>query len=186
MLLINRLDPNLQEENNYKSIVAAVDFDPNDVDPGKQALNQQILGLAASLALSDFAALHLVHVWDVPEAKLVRLWADDPDTAEANMINGERTRHKTGMDALIRMLREQIGTEAYKYLSPQVHFSMGSAHKVIPALVKEIKANIVVMGTVARTGIPGFIIGNTAEAIFDQLQCSVLAAKPPEFVSPVM
>jgi nucleotide-binding universal stress UspA family protein len=29
------------------------------------------------------------------------------------------------------------------------------------------------------------IIGNTAEAILDQLTCSVLAIKPPGFVSPV-
>jgi nucleotide-binding universal stress UspA family protein len=41
------------------------------------------------------------------------------------------------------------------------------------------------MGTVARTGIPGLIIGNTAEAILDQITCSVLAAKPPGFVTPV-
>lgn len=41
------------------------------------------------------------------------------------------------------------------------------------------------MGTVARTGISGVIIGNTAEAVLEQLQCSVLALKPPGFVTPV-
>lgn len=41
------------------------------------------------------------------------------------------------------------------------------------------------MGTVARTGIPGFIIGNTSEAVLYQLECSVLALKPPGFVCPV-
>ena len=41
------------------------------------------------------------------------------------------------------------------------------------------------MGTVARTGIPGLIMGNTAEAILEQLDCSVLAIKPPGFVTPV-
>jgi hypothetical protein len=41
------------------------------------------------------------------------------------------------------------------------------------------------MGTVARTGIAGLLIGNTAEAILEQVQCSVLAVKPPGFVSPV-
>jgi nucleotide-binding universal stress UspA family protein len=61
----------------------------------------------------------------------------------------------------------------------------GEAKKVIPKLVGKLKADLVVMGTVARTGIPGFIIGNTAEAILNQLQCSVLAIKPSGFVSPV-
>jgi nucleotide-binding universal stress UspA family protein len=174
-----------QEKNNYECIVAAVDFDPSDIDSDEQALNQQILRLAGSLALSDFAGLHLVHAWDAPEAGFVRVWAKNPDTAEMNMIEGERARHKSGMDALVRMLRAQIGEEAYKYLSPRVHLPKGLAGKTIPALVKELKADLVVMGTVARTGIPGLIIGNTAEAIFDQLQCSVLAVKPPGFVTPV-
>jgi len=41
------------------------------------------------------------------------------------------------------------------------------------------------MGTVARTGVPGFITGNTAESILNQLECSVLAIKPAGFVTPI-
>lgn len=41
------------------------------------------------------------------------------------------------------------------------------------------------MGTVARTGIPGFIIGNTAENTLREIRCSLLALKPNGFVSPV-
>jgi nucleotide-binding universal stress UspA family protein len=41
------------------------------------------------------------------------------------------------------------------------------------------------MGTVARTGIPGFIMGNTAETILNQIDASVLAIKPPGFGTPV-
>jgi nucleotide-binding universal stress UspA family protein len=41
------------------------------------------------------------------------------------------------------------------------------------------------MGTVARTGIAGFFMGNTAESILTQLECSVLTLKPQGFVSPV-
>jgi nucleotide-binding universal stress UspA family protein len=89
------------------------------------------------------------------------------------------------MDRLTRTLSEQIGAETYKYLTPQVHLPMGSGQREIPALVKELKIDLVVMGTVSRTGIPGFIIGNTAETILDQLQCSVLVIKPSGFVSPV-
>ncbi|SEN67311.1 universal stress protein [Nitrosomonas marina] len=174
-----------KEKPNYERIVAAVDFDPYEIESDEQALNQLILGMASSLALSDFAQLHLVHVWDAPEAGFVSLWADNPKAAEMSMVEATHAQHKAGMDTLIRMISEQISAEAYKYLTPRVHLLMGSAQKAIPALVKELKADLVVMGTVARTGIPGFIIGNTAEAILDQLQCSVLAVKPPGFVSPV-
>jgi len=41
------------------------------------------------------------------------------------------------------------------------------------------------MGTVARTGISGFIIGNTAENILEEISCSLIALKPEGFVSPV-
>jgi hypothetical protein len=41
------------------------------------------------------------------------------------------------------------------------------------------------MGTVARTGIAGFVMGNTAEMMLRQLRGSVLAVKPPGFVTPV-
>jgi len=36
-----------------------------------------------------------------------------------------------------------------------------------------------------RTGVPGLFIGNTAESVLHQVDCSVLALKPPGFVSPV-
>jgi nucleotide-binding universal stress UspA family protein len=38
---------------------------------------------------------------------------------------------------------------------------------------------------VARTGIPGLIIGNTAESVLSKIDCSVLAVKPPNFITPV-
>jgi len=173
------------EKVKYERIVAAVDFDPEDSDSDELALNRQILDLAGSLALSDFAELHLVHAWDAPGAGFVRVWVDDPDIAEMNIIECERTRHTKGMNTLTRKLRERVGAGAYEYLSPKTHLPRGEARKAIPSLVTALKADLVVMGTVARTGIPGFIIGNTAEAIFDQLQCSVLAIKPPGFVTPV-
>jgi nucleotide-binding universal stress UspA family protein len=45
--------------------------------------------------------------------------------------------------------------------------------------------DVLVMGTVCRAGIPGFIIGNTAERVLDAVDCSVLVVKPEGFVSPV-
>ena len=70
-------------------------------------------------------------------------------------------------------------------MKPRTHLPKGPAGEVIPALARELKTDIVVMGTVARTGIPGMIIGNTAESVLSQLDCSVLAVKPPDFISPV-
>ncbi len=170
---------------NYQRIVAAVDVDVLRTVPDEQVLNDGILDLASSLALSDFAELHLVHAWDAPTAGFVGMWSNDPDTTERHILEGEHSRHQVAMHRMTFRLSERIGEEAYEYLSPRVHLPMGSARKQIPQLVEKLKADLVVMGTVARTGIPGFIIGNTAESVISQLQCSVLALKPPGFVSPV-
>lgn len=59
------------------------------------------------------------------------------------------------------------------------------ARDVVPAVAQELNADLVVMGTVSRTGIPGLLIGNTAEVILNNLECSVLAVKPSGFVTPV-
>jgi universal stress protein E len=174
-----------REKSNYQRIVAAVDLTLDATKPDKQGMNRQILELASSLALSDFAELHIVHAWEAPEAGFVSIWADKPDAAERDILEGERRRRQSGMDTLTRGLRERLGEQAYDYLSPRVHLPMGNAKREIPALVSALEADLVVMGTVARTGISGFIIGNTAEAILDQLQCSVLAIKPEGFASPV-
>jgi nucleotide-binding universal stress UspA family protein len=41
------------------------------------------------------------------------------------------------------------------------------------------------MGTVCRTGVTGFLIGNTAEKVLNNVDCSVLTVKPEGFVTPV-
>ena len=169
----------------YDCILAAVDFDLNTPNTEEQDLNQHILDLSSSLALSKFAALHLVHAWDAVGELTVRTWSDNSNEAALNYIKGERLCHQRGLDHLRDQLKQQIGIEAYDYLSPHFHLQQGAAIKVIPEAAKQLKADLVIMGTVARTGISGLLIGNTAETILEQLQCSVLAIKPQGFISPV-
>jgi len=174
------------EKSNYGCILAAVDFNPDNLsDTTEQSLNQQILDLSSSLALSDFASLHLVHVWDAPGEMTVRSWAYNPDEAGMSYVEGERSRHERAFNRLQDQLRDQIGKEAYDHLLPQFDLRRGAPSTVIPEMAKQLQADLVVMGTVARTGIAGLFIGNTAEAILEQLQCSVLAVKPLGFVSPI-
>jgi len=171
---------------NCSSILAAVDFNLDTLsDTAEHSLNHQILSLASALALSDQAKLHVVHVWDAPAEMTVRAWADNPEEAGREYVEGERTRHERALTRLRGQLEDLAGKEACSHLSPQFHLYRGAASKVIPQLVDEYQADLVVMGTVARTGIAGLFIGNTAETILEQLQCSVLAVKPQGFVTPV-
>jgi universal stress protein E len=66
-----------------------------------------------------------------------------------------------------------------------VHLPKGDAVQAITELVKTLGVDLLLMGTVCRTGIPGFIIGNTAEQVLGAVECSTLTVKPEGFVSPV-
>ena len=96
-----------------------------------------------------------------------------------------RQEHANSLDRLVGQVTDSASQDSLNYLKPRTHLVRGSARKEIPALAKHIEADLVVMGTVARTGIPGFIMGNTAESILNQVDCSVLAIKPPGFETPV-
>jgi nucleotide-binding universal stress UspA family protein len=173
------------EKSNYDCILAAVDLGPEPEDVLDASLNRRLLELASSLALSDFAALHVVHAWEAIGEAALRTWSDKPELASLRYVEAERSRHEAGMEQLRKHLRDQVGEEAYAYLCPSFHLQRGAATQVIPELAQRLQADLVVMGTLGRAGISGLFIGNTAEAILEQIRCPVLAIKPPGFVSPV-
>jgi nucleotide-binding universal stress UspA family protein len=70
-------------------------------------------------------------------------------------------------------------------LTYRVHFVKGEAGRVIPEVAAKNEADLIVMGTLSRSGVAGFLIGNTAEKILHKVDCSVLAVKPEGFVTPV-
>ena len=79
------------------------------------------------------------------------------------------------LDELMHETGAKLGSDAMDYMKPQLHLLKGSARKEIPALAKRLQVDCIIMGTVARTGVPGFIMGNTAETILEQIDCSVLS-----------
>ena len=175
---------------NYRHILAAVDFDPWDEGDEKNsiedALNRQIINLAASLAASDFAQLHVVHAWQSITDNIIRVFGSDIPEEQITANRGkERREHQSRLDGIGRRIREQFGSDVYRYLSPRLHLREGIPRDVVPAVATELEVDLVVMGTVSRTGIPGLLIGNTAEVILNNLGCSVLAVKPAGFVTPV-
>jgi nucleotide-binding universal stress UspA family protein len=175
----------LPEKSKYDCVMAAVDFDPLKPTALEQALNREILELSGLVALSDSSALHIVHAWEAFAVATLRSRRDKAVDDTALYVEKERTLHQNGLNAQAGMLQDLIGKDSYDRLSPRLHLPNGPAQKMIASSATELKADLVVMGTVARTGIPGFIIGNTAESILDQLDCSVIAVKPPGFVTPV-
>ena len=94
-------------------------------------------------------------------------------------------QHRHWLDRLLRKAREWIGPEIYDSVKPETHLAKGPPDEAISALARQLRVDLIVMGTVARTGIPGLFIGNTVETILSKINCSVLAVKPKEFNTPV-
>lgn len=137
-------------------------------------------------ALQPAVELHIVHSWkSISESTLRSPFINTPEEEIVAYMNEVKELHSTSLDALINDVTNNLGADVLDYLKPQKHMVKGNARKEIPALAKSIEADLIVMGTVGRTGIPGFIMGNTAETILNHIDCSVLAIKPPGFETPV-
>ena len=174
------------EKSKYKSIIAAVDVEESDKGNAASSLNRQILEIASSLALAEFSELHIVHAWTAMGESVLKTPRHGFSEEEiAEWVEQERMIHEKKIDELMEILSKKISQDTMSYLKPRMHIIKGRAHEVIPNLAGETKADLVVMGTLARTGIPGLIVGNTAESILNNLDCSVLAIKPSGFVTPV-
>lgn len=168
----------------YKHIMAAVDL-TDETDNCNNELNSEILDFASALSLAEFTTLHVVHAYDVPQAGFISLWADQPDKVKNDLFESEYQQKQHDMQILMSGLKAKIGTQSYNYVSPRTHIVQGPPGRELPKIANDIHADLVIMGTVARTGIAGILIGNTAENVLPQLHCSILAIKPKGFVSPV-
>lgn len=61
-----------------------------------------------------------------------------------------------------------------------LHIEEGPADVLIPFMVHKLQAAVTVIGTVARSGLSGALIGNTAEVVLDAVESDVLVLKPME------
>ena len=172
------------ERKKYRRILAAVDQDPEE--PVKDVLNRQILEMSTSLALAEHSEVHIVHAWDVFGEDLLRSRSWDlSEVGFDEMVEKEARERRRWLDRLVKNYGVSADESNSDAPDPELHVIKGQARHVVPELARELDVDLVVMGTVARTGIAGLFMGNTAEDILTQLDCSVLTIKPPGFVSPV-
>lgn len=92
-----------------------------------------------------------------------------------------------------RTVRKQAAHELNEFVKLHVpegtpvkqQLGVGEPWRVIVQAAKKLDASLIVMGSVGRRGIPGFLIGNTAEKVLRHCDRSLLTLKPDDFVSPV-
>ena len=128
--------------------------------------------LGSSMASLQNAKLHVLHAAEFPEF-------DYMFPAKVSAERKQSYRHEAESHIQAQLADVDLLEPA------QVHFIIEPPDFAILNCVEENDIDLVVMGTVGRTGISGFITGNTAERLLPRIPCSLLAVKPPGFESPV-
>lgn len=156
-----------------------VAIDPLSPEKAGEDLAVELIRLSASMAARMEATLYVLSCWEWKWERAVRnsAFVSLPEEELNRQIEEARGQHEGALQRLI----ERAGID-YPY---EMEIRKGKADHLIPAMIQEKEIDILVMGTVARTGIPGFLIGNTAENIAQRVECSIMAVKPHGFVSPI-
>lgn len=164
------------QRHKYARVLAAVD--PVTSEAAHQALNARIMELAIALSRMEGSEFHVVHAW-FPFVERAfppgsRLPAEDKERITRQCAE----THELAFGEFLRQF--DLGD-----LRCRTHLLKGAAGDIIPTLVRNRRIDVVVMGTVCRTGIAGLFIGNTAEKVLRRVNCSVLTVKPEGFRTPV-
>ncbi len=164
----------------YKKIMAAVDITSDfPSDKKQESLNLLIMQLSSSLAQMDHSEFHVVQVWSVFAEGYMQVRGNMSDKS----LHNQRKRNK--QEFVSRLDRLQASVDMKGIISRR---HMPRSENVPSAIIKLARSkaiDLLVIGTVCRTGLPGFIIGNTAEKVLSEVDCSVLTVKPEGFVSPI-
>ena len=139
-------------------VVAAVDV----YDPDHEDLNARILWSASNLAEQLNGELHLASIFPV-----LSNWMDEITSMQSYM-----------------KLRQDVETEIYEELALFAdqenvshyypHAVEGNAIDAMRNLIGLLGADLLVLGTKARKGISGIVLGNTAEKLMHAVDCDIL------------
>jgi nucleotide-binding universal stress UspA family protein len=133
-----------------------------------------------AVAAPSGAEVVVLHAWEAVGEGMAWAFSSGPNPriSADTYVNEIMATRRRALDRLVA----DMGTEGARLVS---HLIRGAPEGVIEAECAALGAQVVVMGTVARTGLSGVFIGNTAENVINRLEHPVIAVKPDGFVSPL-
>ena len=143
-------------------VLAAVD--PTRKDRAHKRLNKRVIEAAIAFAETHDAEVHLGWSVQAPEV-LADLDVIDPDAYRKQLIETMTPR--------LHELADQFGIP-----HSRIHTPKGKPGVALSGLAAKLKAEVIVLGTTARTGVSGLLVGNTAEKVLNDARCDILAIKP--------
>jgi nucleotide-binding universal stress UspA family protein len=116
------------------------------------------------------AELTILQAWAPYGASLLRSRMSPDEFSD--FVETSRRTEDEALSTFLAPYKERLADVAVEL----VH---GEPEDAITRVVESRGVDVVVMGTVARPGIAGLVMGNTAERVLQRLRGSVLAVKPP-------
>ena len=137
---------------------------------GQQPQGSQGGAEVAQQAQSEF---HLLHVIEELDEELIKR---SPHGSPMRKDINDNARQR--LESFVRLLETD---PSWVHL----HLSLGTAWQEIARTAQHLGADLVVIGTLGRTGVSRLLLGNTAERVLETCDSSILTVKPDGFVSPV-
>lgn len=149
-----------------------VAINTEEMDEHDLALNRKIIDYALSASMYDNVDIHIVQCW--------RLYGESSFKYGFLRVSQEK------LNAMLKDTKNYFHKQFYTFLEylPKTKHKIitklikGEPTVVIPDYIEKNNIDMLVIGTISRSGLSGITIGNVAEDILQSVDCSVMAVKP--------
>ena len=146
-------------------------LDPFHAHDKPREMDDRIVSAANSMTALFGGSVHAVHVY-WPLAELF------PHVVIEPAIMAVTPREERSYAAKLKQAFNQA-LAAYGFSDKRRHLTRGDPGTQLPLLARSLKARLMVIGAVSRSGFGHSFIGNTAERVLDSLPCDVLIVPAP-------
>ncbi len=169
---------NDNNQNNYKKILISIK--PKEEDEESSLLNDKLIQIGTSLAKRHNAECMIVACWWLlNEGMLNNPFLETPQEDIDELKSQEKFISLDNFEKIQERNKDLIKSSEIKIIE-------GRPQSIIPSFIIENEIDIIIMGTLSHSGVKGFVIGNVAEDILNQVECSLIAVKPDGFKSPLL
>ncbi|MCB9641373.1 MAG: universal stress protein [Myxococcales bacterium] len=149
------------KEPGFSNILVPVDF---------SELSQNSLKAAFALAINEGASIEVLHIVEFGTLPLPAGVGAFEEALNLPMVMQDQAREE---------LERFLADFDFGDIQVNSHLSVGIPDQEITHYAEEKGCDLIVMGSVGRTGFQGFLLGNTAERVSRRATCSLLTIKPP-------
>ena len=142
-------------------------------------VGEKAIDIGVTLARHFDARLAIVHAVQYPHLRQMQRGG----LSDAEVEKFRQTKKEEAENTL----NERVAQTDFRTVEQGVRRFVvpGVPESVVSEIVKAESIDLLIIGTIARGGIPGLLVGNTAERILTQVNCSLLALKPADFKCPI-